>query len=125
AGGVSAQRFAALFAMASRYARREPLAHAACTENLNPTAWNRLELLRIALLLARSDLESDAFAEELEQLFRFADEGETCALYRALPLLPAPELFVWRAGEACRSNMQSVFNAVALDSPYPVAYFDD
>lgn len=123
--GVTAQRFAALLALASRYARRQPLAHPGLAAGFNPTAWNRLELLRVALILARPDLSSDAFAGEFEALFRFADEGETCALYRALPLLPAPERFVWRAGEACRSNMLSVFAAVALDSPYPVTYFDD
>ncbi len=123
--GVPAQRFAALLALASRYARRQPLGHPELAVGFNPAAWNRLELLRVALVLARTDLDSDSFAREFEELFRFADEGETCALYRALPLLPAPERFVWRAGEACRSNMLSIFEAVALDSPYPVNYFDD
>jgi|SRR5690554_1473089 len=123
--GVSAQRFAALLALSSRYARRQALSQPELAEGFNPRAWNRLELLRVALLLARPDLDSKEFTEELENLFRFADEGESCALYRALPLLPAPERFVWRAGEACRSNMLSLFESVALDSPYPVNYFDD
>ncbi|WP_341936557.1 EboA domain-containing protein [Marinimicrobium sp. C2-29] len=133
AEGISETRFAALLAMASRHAKRqsldlseEELARAeALVPGWSPVAWNRLELLRINLLLARPDLETDAFAEAFEALFRFADEGETCALYRSLPLLPRGERFVWRAAEACRTNMLTVFEAVALDSPYPVNHFDD
>lgn len=131
--GVSETRFSALLAMASRHAKRQPLALSAderaraeaLLPGWSPVAWNRLELLRVNLLLARPDLETDAFAEAFEALFRFADEGETCALYRSLPLLPRGERFVWRAAEACRTNMLTVFEAVALDSPYPVIHFDD
>lgn len=131
--GVSRQRFAALLAMASRHAKRQPLALTADERQRagqpipgwSPAAWNLLELLRANLLLARSDLAEASFAEDFEQLFQFADEGETCALYRALPLLPRGERFAWRAAEACRTNMLTVFEAVALDSPYPVEHFDD
>lgn len=133
ARGADEQRFAALVAMASRHAKRQPLALApderARAEELvpgwSPAAWNRLELLRVNLLLSRPDLAEPGFAEAFDSLFRFADEGETCALYRSLPLLPEGERFVWRAAEACRTNMLTVFEAVALDSPYPVAHFDD
>jgi len=133
AEGVSRQRFAALLALASRHAKREPLAltaeEQAQAETLlpgwTPAAWNRLELLRVALILARSDLAEASFAEDFEAQFQFADEGETCALYRSLPLLPDGARFAWRAAEACRTNMLTVFEAVALDSPYPVQHFDD
>lgn len=130
---VSSQRFAALLATASRFAKRQPLALTAeeeqCVAELrpgwSPAGWNQLELLRVNLLLARADLHEPSFTRDYEQLFQFADEGETCALYRALPLLPEGERFVWRAAEACRTNMLTVFEAVALDSPYPVEQFDD
>ncbi|WP_157960350.1 EboA domain-containing protein [Marinimicrobium alkaliphilum] len=133
AKGVDRSRFSALISLASRYAKRHPLtldpAQSARAQTMlpgwTPAAWNELELLRVILVLARPDLSSDTFAEDFETLFRFADEGETCALYRSLPLLPEGERFVWRAGEACRTNMLSVFEAVALDSPYPVTHFDD
>ncbi|MDQ2075259.1 EboA domain-containing protein [Marinimicrobium sp. ABcell2] len=131
--GASGQAFAKLLALASRHARRQPIeltaSELAAAEGAlpgwSPRAWNRLELLRVNLILARPDLEEDRFAEDFESLFRFADEGETCALYRSLPLLPKGERFVWRAAEACRTNMLTVFEAVALDSPFPVNHFDD
>jgi hypothetical protein len=133
AGGSPRQRFSALLSMASRYARRRPLdldpGDLAEADRLvpgwSPQAWNLLELLRAALVLARPDLEQPSFCDDFESLFRFADEGETCALYRSLPLLPKGERFVWRAAEACRTNMLTVFEAIALDSPYPVNCFDD
>lgn len=133
AGGARGQRFAGLLSMASRYTKRQSLALTdadlaqaeACVPGWSPRAWNLLELLRAALTLARPDLEQDSFAEEFEALFRYADEGETCAFYRVLPLLPAGERFVARAAEGCRTNMLTVFEAITLDSPYPVEHFDD
>ncbi|MDO3383493.1 EboA domain-containing protein [Gilvimarinus algae] len=131
--GVSRSRFSALIALASRHAKRHPVALSETEQaqlqealpGLDMRAWNQLELLRVALVTARSDLESDAFAADFEAQFVYADEGETCALYRALPFLPGPERFVWRAGEGCRTNMLNVFSAIALDSPYPAAHFGD
>ena len=77
------------------------------------------------LVLALPDLAGEAAAQSIEDAFVFADEGETCALAKALPLLPGPERFVWRAGECCRTNMLSVFESAACDSPFAVAHFDD
>ncbi len=133
AAGVTRQRFSALLSMASRHARRDALAlteqeladAAQAVPGWSPAAWNRLELLRAALVLARSDLDQATFSDDFEGLFRFADQGELCALYRCLPLLPQGERFVARAAEGCRTNMMTVFEAVALDSPYPVQHFDD
>lgn len=130
---ATGEAFGPRLALASRHAKRRPLELTPEEDEQaqkllpgwTPVAWNQLELLRIQLLLARPDLEESGFADDFEALFRFADEGETCALYRSLPLLPGPERFVWRAAEACRTNMSSVFQALALDSPYPVQYFDD
>jgi hypothetical protein len=42
-----------------------------------------------------------------------------------LALVPGPERFVARAAEGCRSNMRSLFEAAALDTPYPLRHFDD
>jgi len=123
--GTTRQRFCALFSMASRYAKRTPVLNPKTTNGVCLASWNQLELLRVALLLTRQDLSDDHFPAEFEALFRFADEGESSALYRAICLLPDPARFVWRAGEGCRSNMLPIFNAVALDSPFPAKYFDD
>src|SRR5262249_5716156 len=133
ARGVDDGRFAALIALASRHAPRAKLAPSAgeldaagrALEGWNPERWTLLEALRVRLILARTDLAADGGARALTEAFRHADEGELCALGRWLALLPGAERFVWRAGEGCRSNMRSVFEATALDTPYPALHFDD
>src|SRR5262249_45660932 len=61
----------------------------------------------------------------MESAFQYADEGELCALYRSLGLWPEPKRFAARAGEGCRSNMRSVFEAVACDTPFPARGFHE
>lgn len=131
-GGVTESRFGALVSLASRYTPRQPLEPspdeldlAACElPGWNPQAWSLLETVRVSLVLARPDLLASDFPATFNHWFSHADEGETCAYYRALPLLPEPQRFVWRAAEGCRTNMRSVFMAVACDSPYPYQCFD-
>jgi hypothetical protein len=132
-GGADDARFAALLSMASRFARPRPLAPteaeraraAELVPGWNPERWRVLEALRVALVLAREGAAPATFARAYEEAFRFADEGECRALYRALALLPDGTRFAWRAGEGCRTNIVPVFEAVACDSPYPAAHFDD
>ncbi len=45
--------------------------------------------------------------------------SELGSLYAALPLLPYPETHARRAAEGVRTAMTSVFDAIALDNPYP------
>lgn len=137
AGGLAESEFATLFSSASRFAhggsKRAGLqpdegARARASELLrgfDPERWTVLESARVLLLLARPDLAEPTAELAIEELFRYADEGELCALYRALAHLPAPERFVWRAGEGCRTNMLTVFEAVACDTPYPATQFDE
>jgi len=133
ARGLPDRRFGELVSAASRHARREPLAPAeaeraraaAALEGLEIERWSLLEALRVRLVLARGDLELPTAVRALESAFQFADERELCALYRSLALLPDPGRFAWRAGEGCRSNMRSVFEATALDTPYPLRWFDE
>jgi hypothetical protein len=133
AGGASNARFCALFSLAARQAKRAPLAPDGAEleaagrllEGWNPERWNQLEAVRVMLVLARKDLAGDGGALALAEAFRYADEGELCALLRSLALLPGPERFLERATEGCRTNMRSVFEAAALDTPYPVRWFDD
>ena len=136
AAGADDARFGALLSAASRHARREPLAPtpeerfqlAALLPGCEIERWTRLETLRVRLVLARRDLGQPAGVTALEACFQFADEGELCALYRSLQfmtLLPEPKRFAWRAGEGCRSNMRSVFEATACDSALPANVFDE
>jgi len=133
AAGLDDHAFCGVISQASRFARGAALAPgadelaraAAILPGWNPERWTLLEAVRVALILSRSDLDTDAGARAVEEVFRYADVGELCAGYRSLALLPAPERFVWRAGEGARTNMRVVFEAVCCDTPYPVRWFDD
>ncbi|MCZ6596912.1 MAG: EboA domain-containing protein, partial [Planctomycetota bacterium] len=103
----------------------EAAAASAALEGWNPERWSTLEAMRVALLLVLPELDGLAGEQALEEAFRYADDGELCALYRSLALWPNPERFSWRAAEGCRTNIVPVFEAVALDTPYPVKCFDD
>jgi len=130
---LSASAFNKLIAIASRHAKRQPLClseeeHVLIQQQLTRwdlSRWNLLELLRVALILAQPNLSSPAFAKIFSGAFQFADEGELCAFYKAIPLLPEPERFNWQMKEACRSNMRSLFCAAACDNPFPFQHFDD
>jgi hypothetical protein len=69
--------------------------------------------------------EPEAFVRTLDKLFDDSDLGELVALYQGLPLFPEPEAHRARAAEGVRSNMQAVFEAIALRNPYPVEQLDD
>jgi hypothetical protein len=133
AAGVTDDRFAQWISLASRYAPRRSLAPDdseradadAALSGWNPERWSTLEAARAALVLARPDLAGSGCERALEESFRYADQGELCALYRSIVLLPDGRRFAARAAEGCRSNMGVVFEAVACDSPYPLRHFDD
>lgn len=130
---LDAAAFNKVIAMASRHAKRQPL----CLSNDEQTLiqqqlpgwelsrWNLLETLRVALILAQPNLSSPEFTKVFSDAFQFADEGELCAFYKAIPLLPEPERFSWHMKEACRSNMRSLFCAAACDNPFPFHHFDE
>ncbi len=79
---------------------------------------------RTLLLLALPDDDVEKYLRSLDQLFSTADMGELVVLYQSLPLLPYPERHRERAAEGIRSNMLTVFQAVALQNPYPANYLD-
>jgi hypothetical protein len=90
-----------------------------------PGAWSVDEVGRTLLLLANPAGNADAFVRRLEAVFNAADVGESVALYQSLPLLPHAERFRARASEGLRSSITSVFNAVALDNPFPAEQFEE
>lgn len=91
----------------------------------DPSRWSIDQAARTALTLALPSDDADEYVATLDKVFSTADVGESVALYQSLPLLPHPEHFTSRASEGLRSNMTSVFNAVALDNPYPAEYLSE
>ena len=91
----------------------------------NPINWTLDQVGRTLLILSFPHEDEDKYVATLDKIFAAADVGELIALYQSLPLLPHPEKFKLRAAEGIRSNMTSVFNAVALYNPYPAEYLDD
>ncbi len=89
-----------------------------------PGNWSVDQAARTLLVLALPQDDVEKYLHTLEQVFTTADVGELVALYQALPLLPYPERLRKRAAEGVRSNMIAVFNAIALQNPYPAQYFD-
>lgn len=90
-----------------------------------PIEWSCDDVGRTLLLLSFPHYNSDYYIATLDKIVASADVGEAIAFYQSLPLLPYPEKFQLRAAEGIRTNMTAVFNAVALNNPYPAKYLDD
>ncbi|MEA5594955.1 EboA family metabolite traffic protein [Rivularia sp. UHCC 0363] len=93
--------------------------------NWFPDRWTIDQAARTLLVLSLPSDDANKYLQILSQVFAAADVGELVALYQALPLLPYPEQLCDRAAEGIRSNMTAVFNAVALQNPYPAEYLDN
>jgi hypothetical protein len=91
-----------------------------------PQGWPLKHIARSALLERLAGVLPEAEqVPVLTQLFRSGDNAEREALLKTLPRLPEPGRFVELGIEACRSHVQSVFEAIACENPYPGRYFPD
>ena len=91
----------------------------------NPINWTVDQAGRTLLLLSFKIEDRECYVATIDKILAAADVDETISFYQSLALLPYPEAFCWRAAEGVRTNMTSVFNAVALNNPYPAKYLDD
>jgi len=90
-----------------------------------PTLWSVDQAARTLLILSYPSERAAEYRKTLDQLFSTGEVQELVALYQALPLLPHPEEFVFRGTEGIRTNIKSVFCAVAHQNPYPAEHFSD
>lgn len=88
----------------------------------NPGLWTVDQAARTLLLLQVPHHKSTEYSCLLKELFSVADLSELATLYAALPLLLYPESHRERAAEGVRTTMTSVFDAIALNNPYPHDY---
>ncbi len=89
-----------------------------------PSDWSLDQVGRTLLLLSLPAEEANQYQTLVEKLFGTADVSEQIALYQSLPLMPHPRLFVARAAEGLRTSITAVFNAIALNNPFPGDYFE-
>lgn len=82
-------------------------------------SWGMDEVARAALLV-------NAYPRVVpDELWARGDNRERQAVLKALPLLPEPERFAAIAIEACRSNVLTIFEAIACENPYPARHFPE
>lgn len=120
------------FSQASRFFKKENLAlsndelvkASTLASGFDPNYWDLLQTARTFLLLS-FEWEKNAWLSAVNQLFETGDLYEQQALYAALPLMPFPEDLLSRAIDGCRTNMTVVFDAIALNNPYPPTYFPE
>lgn len=87
--------------------------------NFNATDWPADELARVLLLTA---LPGDRNLTLIDRLASTADVRETIALYKGMYFLENAADFISRVRDGLRTNITSVFDAIALDNPYPAQY---
>jgi len=84
--------------------------------------WTARDAARAAIVLRAFEVAEGA-ATAYGQWLRRGEQGEQESLLRMLPLLPDPEALVPHAIDACRTNSEVVFRAIACGNPFPAAHF--
>ncbi len=121
------------FSAVPRYFSKKPLQLSAAdrqkAEDLRPgfrpDRWSIDQTARSWLLLHIPSQPETQFVTRLSMLFEHADMREAVALYGSLPILPWQEPFIDRAAEGVRTNMTVVFDAIALDNPFPADHLPE
>ncbi|MGH1342036.1 MAG: EboA domain-containing protein [Nannocystales bacterium] len=95
-------------------------------ETLGAAGWTVRDAARAAVVLrVFEQVDPESAVTAYGQWLRRGEQGEQESLLRMLPLLPGPTRLVPHAVEACRTNSEVVFRAVACGNPYPAAHFPD
>ncbi len=87
--------------------------------------WTVDQLARSVLLQHLGQQENSTYLNSLSALTETADIRESVAIFSTFPLLPTPEALVPLAREALRTNVVDIFDAIALQNPFPAAHFDN
>lgn len=129
---TSPTSFFLAFSQASRFFSKDPLQlheehrtqAAQLVSGFELAYWNRLQAARSFLLL-HFPQKKESWFSAMNQLFETGDMHEQQALFAALPILPFQEDLLTRAIDGCRTNMTLIFDAIALNNPFPATYFPE
>ncbi|MCK0144985.1 EboA domain-containing protein [Arenibacter sp. F26102] len=86
---------------------------------------NLQQIGRIYLLYKVLEAKEDFFRAKVANIIEVADKSELETFLKYLVLLPHPENYKFQAVEALRTNISTVFDAIALNNPYPALYFNE
>lgn len=86
---------------------------------------NSHQVARIYLLSSVLEANKAFFASKVAKIIEVADTSEMETFLKFLIVLPNPEDYKTSAVEALRTNISTVFNAIAYNNPYPSLFFDD
>lgn len=86
---------------------------------------NLQQIGRIYLLYKVLEAKEDFFKAKVANIIEVADKSELETFLKFLVLLPHPENYKVQAVEALRTNISTVFDAIALNNPYPALYFNE
>jgi len=90
----------------------------AVRDGWDPSSWSVADAARVLVLLETSSAGNTSFSSRFVDLCKTADVGESVALYRGLALYPDAQMLEAQAAEGLRTNMRSVFEAVAHRNPF-------
>jgi hypothetical protein len=90
-------------------------------------SWTLEDAGRLLCLFERHAAIADGveFVADVTACFEQGDAREQASWLRGAALLPGPERFLPVVIDACRTNILTVFEAVACENPYPAMHFPE
>ncbi len=95
-------------------------------QELHLEHWTLEDAGRLLCLLERhATTGGDAFFTDASACYEQGDAREQASWVRGAALVPGPERFLPVMVDACRTNILTVFQAVACENPYPATFFPE
>lgn len=94
-------------------------------ENPLIDGWDEYRAARVELLLVLAEQDKEVFLETFFAVLNTADIREQIALFSALRWMPHQEDLIEPAVDGLRSNIVDIYDAIALDNPFPQQHFTD
>jgi len=91
----------------------------------NPSFWTVSEFIRINMLMELTFLGGEEFLNLIKNIFGTADLDERVAILKGLSILPYQSRLTEIASEGVRSNSKLLFEAIALNNPFPCDFFNE